>query len=309
MKSKKIVSSEKPVENPHEKVSYLKELKIVETFAKEDLEIIEKIKEKYFEPREILDLKLKSEEAAKQSEIKELISYPLIKKNLTFNLPHQQEGALKILRDLDGRALLADEVGLGKTITAGMVLKECIVRGFVRKALILTPPSLVNQWKEELSTKFDLDFKEINKESEWETAEFAIASIDKVKNFNTQTNEFKHDKAHQIYWDIIIIDEAHNVSSRCFSKILFKLSSKYTIGLSATPNRGDGCENVFKWHLGEIVYKSEKQTRIGLKPIIKTLKVTGSNYKEITTERMGKSVLQFTSMLSELINMMSRICD
>ncbi|MEI7718837.1 MAG: SNF2-related protein [archaeon] len=241
MKSKKIVSSEKTVENPHEKVSYVKELKIVETFAKEDLEIIEKIKEKHVEPREILDLKLKSEEAAKQSEIKELISYPLIKKNLTFNLPHQQEGALKILRDLDGRALLADEVGLGKTITAGMVLKECIVRGFVRKALILTPPSLVNQWKEELSTKFDLEFKEINKESEWEAAELAIASIDKVKNFNTQTNEFRHDKAHQIYWDIIIIDEAHKLKDKNTFRWKFvdKLQKKRLLLLTATPFQND----------------------------------------------------------------------
>lgn len=241
MKSKKITSSEKPVENPYEKTSYEKDFKIVETFAKEDLDIIEKIKNKQFESREIFELKLKSEEAAKQSEIKELISYPLIKKNLTFNLPHQQEGALKILRDLDGRALLADEVGLGKTITAGMVLKECIVRGFVRKALILTPPSLVNQWKDELTTKFNLDFKEINKESEWESAELAIASIDKVKNFNTQTNEFKHDKAHQIYWDIIIIDEAHKLKDKNTYRWKFvdKLQKKRLLLLTATPFQND----------------------------------------------------------------------
>ena len=143
-----------------------------------------------FESQEIFQLKLKSEEAAKLSQIDELISYPMIKKNLTYNLPHQQEGALRILRDLDGRALLADEVGLGKTITAGMVLKECIVRGFVKRALILTPPSLVNQWKEELTSKMNLDFKEINKESEWENTQLAIASIDKVKNFNNSTNEW-----------------------------------------------------------------------------------------------------------------------
>lgn len=241
MKSKKIISSEKTVVNQNEKISYENDLKIVETFSKDDLNIIGKIKEKHFEPREILELKLKSEEAAKQSEIKELISYPLIKKNLTFNLPHQQEGALKILRDLDGRALLADEVGLGKTITAGMVLKECIVRGFVRKALILTPPSLVNQWKEELLTKFDLDFKEINKENEWEKAGFAIASIDKVKNFNTQTNEFKHDKAHQIYWDIIIIDEAHKLKDKNTYRWKFvdKLQKKRLLLLTATPFQND----------------------------------------------------------------------
>jgi SNF2 family DNA or RNA helicase len=237
MNSLKISSLEESPKNFNEKISYEKDLKIVETFAKEDLDIIEKIKNKNFEPREILELKLKSEEAAKQSEIKELISYPLIKNNLAYNLPHQQDGALKILRDLDGRALLADEVGLGKTITAGMVLKECIVRGFVRRALILTPPSLVNQWKDELLTKFDLNFKEINKENEWENAEFAIASIDKVKNFNNQTNQFKHGEAHEIYWDIIIIDEAHRLKDKTTFRWKFvdKLQKKRLLLLTATP--------------------------------------------------------------------------
>ena len=224
-----------------EKIYFDKNLKIIESEANEDLEILEKIKNSEFEDRKVFDLKLKSEEAAKQSQINELISYHMIKKNLTYNLPHQQEGALKILRDLDGRALLADEVGLGKTITAGMVLKECIVRGFVKKALILTPPSLVNQWKEELTSKMNLDFKEINKESEWENTNLAIASIDKVKNFNNSTNEFKHSKAHEIYWDIIIIDEAHKLKDKKTFRWKFvdKLQKKRLLLLTATPFQND----------------------------------------------------------------------
>jgi SNF2 family DNA or RNA helicase len=242
MDNKKKTPELMPLQNiSDQKVYFDKNLKIVEQLAKEDFDILEKIKNKHFEDREILYLKLKSEEAAKQSEITELIAYPLIKKNLAYNLPHQQEGALKILRDLDGRALLADEVGLGKTITAGMVLKECIVRGFVRKALILTPPSLVNQWKEELSTKFDLNFKEVNNESEWENAELAIASIDKVKNFNIKTNEFKHSKAHEIYWDIIVIDEAHKLKDKKTFRWKFvdRLQKKRLLLLTATPFQND----------------------------------------------------------------------
>lgn len=235
---------ENPRENPFQRISFDRPLKIVEDLSRDDLNILEKIKNKHFEDRKILDLKLKSEEAAKQSEIKELISYPLIKKNLTFNLPHQQEGALRILRDLDGRALLADEVGLGKTITAGMVLKECIVRGFVRRALILTPPSLVNQWKEEMSTKFDIDLTEVSKETEWEHTNLAIASIDKVKNFNTSTNEFKHSKAHEIYWDMIIIDEAHKLKDKNTFRWKFvdRLQKKRLLLLTATPFQNDMIE-------------------------------------------------------------------
>ncbi|MDO8623332.1 MAG: SNF2-related protein [archaeon] len=237
----KIISKLKPKKDLFQKIYFDQNLKIVEQIAKEDLEIIEKIKNKHFEDRKILNLKLKSEEAAKQSEITELISYPLIKKNLIYNLPHQQEGALKILRDLDGRALLADEVGLGKTITAGMVLKECIVRGFVKRALILTPPSLVNQWKEELKTKFDINPKEINSEKDWENSELVIASIDKVKNFDTKTNEFKHSKAHEIYWDMIIIDEAHKLKNKKTFRWKFvdKLQKKRLLLLTATPFQND----------------------------------------------------------------------
>lgn len=69
-------------------------------------------------------------------------------------LPHQTETARKVLFEMRGRAILADEVGLGKTIEAGLILKEYIVRGLVRKVLILVPASLVLQWVRELNQKF-----------------------------------------------------------------------------------------------------------------------------------------------------------
>ncbi len=69
---------------------------------------------------------------------------------------YQQETVRRVLRHFKGRALLADEVGLGKTIEACLVLKEYWMRGLVRKALVLTPPSLVSQWKGELMEKFGL---------------------------------------------------------------------------------------------------------------------------------------------------------
>jgi hypothetical protein len=74
------------------------------------------------------------------------------------SLWYQEETARKVLKSFRGRALLSDEVGLGKTIEAGIILKEYIQRGMIKSALILTPTPLVSQWKEELKTKFDLDF-------------------------------------------------------------------------------------------------------------------------------------------------------
>ena len=66
----------------------------------------------------------------------------------------------KVLKQFRGRVLLADEVGLGKTIEAGMVLKEYLLRGMVDSVLVLTPASLVGQWREELETKFDIECRD-----------------------------------------------------------------------------------------------------------------------------------------------------
>ena len=72
-------------------------------------------------------------------------------------LSHQEETARKVLTLFLGRALLADEVGLGKTIEAGLVLSEYLLRGRVRRALVLAPPTLVGQWREELASKFAIE--------------------------------------------------------------------------------------------------------------------------------------------------------
>src|SRR6185503_19787647 len=71
-------------------------------------------------------------------------------------LEYQVRTGLSVLGPLRGRALLSDEVGLGKTIEAGLVIKELLTRGMVKRFLVLTVPSLVDQWEEELSDKFGL---------------------------------------------------------------------------------------------------------------------------------------------------------
>ncbi len=80
---------------------------------------------------------------------------------------HQIEAAIRALRDMRGRALLADEVGLGKTIEAGIVMKELIQRGLVRSVLVLTPASLTEQWREELANKFHEEFRVMETPAHW----------------------------------------------------------------------------------------------------------------------------------------------
>lgn len=233
---------------------------INESFSNEDLSFFEKLEKKEFESSNLLDLKVEAEKISNDIQINELLCYKDIEKNLTYKLPYQLDGALKILRDLNGSALLADEVGLGKTITSSLVISECIKRGFAKKILILTPPSLVNQWVLELKEKFELDFKIIEKKSDWNKTDLAIASIDRVKAFDRRKGEFKHKKAHEISWDILMVDEAHKLKEANTIRWRFvdQLQKKRFLLLTATPFQNDLIElynllNLLKkGHLGTI---------------------------------------------------------
>lgn len=238
----------------------MKDILINESFSNEDLSFFEKLEKQEFESSELLNLKVEAEEISHDVEINELLCYEGVKKNLAYDLEYQTHGALKILRDLNGSALLADEVGLGKTITSSLVLKECLYRGFVKKVLILTPPSLVNQWVQELKDKFDLNFKIIEEEKDWEGVDLAIASIDRVKIKDRQNGEFKHKMAHEISWDLLMVDEAHKLKEKNTIRWRFvdQLQKKRFLLLTATPFQNDLLElyNLLhllkKGHLGTI---------------------------------------------------------
>jgi len=157
-------------------------------------------------------------------------------------------------------------VGLGKTITAGIILRECIERGFAKNALILAPPSLVDQWVAELKSKFDLDFKIIEDESEWENTKFAIASLDRVKIFDSNTKKFRHSKAHDLSWDLLIVDEAHKLKDKNTVRWRFvdKIQKKRFLILTATPFQNDLLELYNLLHLlkkGHLGTLNEFRTR------------------------------------------------
>ncbi len=233
---------------------------IEESFSDDDFDLVEKLGKRDFESKNISDLKFEAEKFSQNNEINEIVSYDLIKKNLNYQLPYQKEGALKIIRDLNCTGLLADEVGLGKTITAGIVLKECVTRGFVKNALILVPPSLVDQWVAELKEKFELDFKIVENENSWNSGNFLIASIDRVKIFDRNKGDFRHNSAHKIAWDLLIVDEAHKLKARGTIRWRFvdKIQKKRFLMLTATPFQNDLLElynllNLLKrGHLGTI---------------------------------------------------------
>lgn len=131
------------------------------------------------------------------------------------HLEYQLRTALRVLGPMRGRALLSDEVGLGKTVEAGLVIKELLTRGMVKRFLVLTVPSLVDQWEEELAEKFGLVTATTNHtkskqdpESFWRDNLGIVASLHTVK----QPAQFA--MARGTHWDILVVDEAHYLRNR-----------------------------------------------------------------------------------------------
>src|SRR2546429_4006024 len=96
-------------------------------------------------------------------------------------LPHQIDVAQRVLRHMGGRAILADEVGLGKTIEASIIYKELAIRGLARRVLILTPASLVGQWQGELEEEFFERFETPADPDDWPRVTKAIISPDRAR--------------------------------------------------------------------------------------------------------------------------------
>jgi len=168
-------------------------------------------------------------------------------------LPHQIDAVYHyILRNPKIRFLLADDPGAGKTIMAGLVIKELQYRHNADRILIVAPGHLGEQWQRELKEKFGCRFKLINRatinsnwgDNVWENENLCITSIDFIKQ-----DEIKSTLA-SVRWDLIIIDEAHKMSAYKYGDKIDK-RKRYRVGellsettnhlifLTATPHRGD----------------------------------------------------------------------
>ncbi len=158
--------------------------------------------------------------------------------------------------------MLADAVGLGKTIQAGMVLRELMLRRRIRRVLVLCPAALRTQWREEMQDKFALPFEVVDRASAlklqrevgvdanpWRTYERVIASYhylkqpDVLEQFRSVAEPGEDGR---LRWDLLIVDEAHNLAPASFgsdsnlSKMLQRISPwfEHRIFLTATPHNG-----------------------------------------------------------------------
>lgn len=194
--------------------------------------------------------------------------------------PYQLEPALAVVRGLASRVLLADEVGLGKTIQAGLIASELERAGELTHALILTPPGLRDQWADELDRRFSLRATVVDAAglrrmtaalprgaNPWAWHRILVASIDFVKRPVVMRG------LEALVWDLLVVDEAHlasGPSDRQAAVAGLAARARRVVLLTATPHDGD--ERAFDalCHLGRLGPPGEdpivifRRTRAGL---------------------------------------------
>ena len=168
-------------------------------------------------------------------------------------LPHQISAVYQeMLQRLPLRYVLADDPGAGKTIMTGLLLKELMIRGDVRRCLIVSPGSLCEQWQDELYSKFHLKFDILTNDrfesavsgNAFAEANLCIARLDKLSR-----NDDIQEKLRSTEWDLIVVDEAHKMSATVWGNEV-KYTKRFQLGrllseitrhfllLTATPHNG-----------------------------------------------------------------------
>ena len=165
-------------------------------------------------------------------------------------LPHQLYIADKVAQRHAPRVLLADEVGLGKTIEAGMILHKQLITGSANRVLIVVPDSLVHQWFVEMSRRFNVQFTILDEErcialeagehgNPFDSAQYVLCALTWITG-----NVNRKNQAHEALWDILIVDEAHHLkwspnevspAYACIESLAKKVSS--LLLLTATPEQ------------------------------------------------------------------------
>lgn len=185
--------------------------------------------------RDLYELALMSHEIRFAESFETLICLPGLTEIKSFW--YQEETAKKVLKQFRGRALLSDEVGLGKTIEALIILSEYLRRGMVKTALILTPTPLVSQWQTEMASKFNLkvpstdspEFK--SGDNDFWGQQIVVASINQAKSKKNR------DLITSREYDMVIVDEAHHLKNKSTLnfKLVNALKKKFILLLTATP--------------------------------------------------------------------------
>ena len=150
---------------------------------------------------------------------------------------YQVETVRRVLKQYRGRVLLADEVGLGKTIEAGMVLKEYVLRGMAERILILTPASLVGQWRDEMAAKFGIDCATSHDALLRSDPERFWAQPRVIASIAAARRKEQAALLAQGQYDVVVVDEAHHLRDQASAsyRLVNSLQKRFLLLLSATP--------------------------------------------------------------------------
>lgn len=218
-------------------------------------------------------------------------------------LPHQIHLVHHILASGNLNWLIADDVGLGKTIEMGMLLAALQQRELLGRVLLITPAGLTKQWKDELYYKFGFEGFEIygedffiNEPRQWKMHDFVIGSMDKLKQ-ETDLNSLLHAPN----WDLVIVDEGHRLSRRQYG-VRYDYSERFQLAqvlrsrtrsivlLTATPHQGMQDKFIALLELLRPERKEELQT-LTLNPEIIS-EMVYRNYKADVTDAVGNFVFK-----------------
>jgi superfamily II DNA or RNA helicase len=150
---------------------------------------------------------------------------------------YQVETVRKVLKQYRGRVLLADEVGLGKTVEAGMVLKEYILRGMAERILILTPASLVGQWRDEMEAKFGIECATSHDPLLRSDPAAFWAQPRVVASIASARRKEQAEILASLHYDVVVVDEAHHLRDQTSAsyQLVNRLQKRFLLLLSATP--------------------------------------------------------------------------
>ena len=218
-------------------------------------------------------------------------------------LPHQLWVCRKVLESWPTRWLVADDVGLGKTIEAGLILWPLLSRGTVKRLLVLCPASLVEQWQVRLRTMFDIRLAHYTPDADtaksefWHTSQCVVASLQTLRADNRGRHQRMLDAPP---WDLLIVDEAHHLNSdeqtgptlgyQLVEKLMKYRKVNSAVFFTGTPHRGKnfGFLNLLKLLRPE-VFDPKKPLHEQL-PRLREIMIR--NNKQCVTDLHGKRLFQ-----------------
>jgi len=181
-------------------------------------------------------------------------------------LPHQIRTLSRAISGERVRYLLADEVGLGKTIEAGLIMRELKLRGLVKRTLVVAPKGIVTQWVAEMRNHFNEEFRLlipsdfsayrriVDEDNIWQSHPQVVCPMDSVKPLDSRRGwsrervaEYNRERFEDVIsagWDLVVVDEAHRLGGSTDQVARFKLgqglseAAPYLLLLSATPHQG-----------------------------------------------------------------------